>query len=234
VQELKAGFVASFVDVIAPLTPADIKALRLGRSLKFQPRETGVSVLVDWATIWRLIEDDALPAERFVVTYRGNTVAPGFYRDDGKMNAGRLALLIEQGVSVITRKINLHVSAVATVCRDAAAHSIPIRTVGAIMTTGVGGALHTHYDADDLIIVQTEGTKRWRIYTPRETDLTADRSGKTSPQTMPVFDEVLRPGDVLYLPAGYWHGCENGPGRSLHLGLFLPPPIRGGEVPQDG
>jgi ribosomal protein L16 Arg81 hydroxylase len=34
----------------------------------------------------------------------------------------------------------------------------------------------------------------------------------------------LQPGDLLFLPAGYWHHCENGPERSLHLGIFLIPP----------
>ena len=40
----------------------------------------------------------------------------------------------------------------------------------------------------------------------------------------PIFDEVLNPGDFLFLPGGNWHRCENGPGRSLHLGFFFQPP----------
>ena len=44
------------------------------------------------------------------------------------------------------------------------------------------------------------------------------------PESDPVFDEVLREGDVLLLPGGNWHHCENGPGRSVHVGIFLIPP----------
>jgi len=35
---------------------------------------------------------------------------------------------------------------------------------------------------------------------------------------------VLQPGDFLFVPGGNWHRCENGPGRSLHLGFFFLPP----------
>ena len=31
-------------------------------------------------------------------------------------------------------------------------------------------------------------------------------------------------GDFLFLPAGYWHRCENGPGRSLHVCIVFEPP----------
>jgi ribosomal protein L16 Arg81 hydroxylase len=39
-----------------------------------------------------------------------------------------------------------------------------------------------------------------------------------------IFDELLEAGDFLFVPGGNWHRCENGPGRSLHLGIFFQPP----------
>jgi len=38
------------------------------------------------------------------------------------------------------------------------------------------------------------------------------------------FDEVLQTGDVLFVPAGNWHHCEAGPGRSVHFSVFFLPP----------
>ena len=43
-------------------------------------------------------------------------------------------------------------------------------------------------------------------------------------ESQPLLDAVLAPGDFLFVPAGYWHRCENGDGLSLHVGIFLEPP----------
>ena len=47
---------------------------------------------------------------------------------------------------------------------------------------------------------------------------------QSPPENAPVFDEVLQPGDFLFVPAGNWHHCEAGPDRSVHLGIFIIPP----------
>jgi ribosomal protein L16 Arg81 hydroxylase len=44
------------------------------------------------------------------------------------------------------------------------------------------------------------------------------------PEQAPIFDDVLQAGDFLFVPGGNWHRCENGPGRSVHLGFFFLPP----------
>ena len=214
----------SFVDAIAPLTLDDIQTLRRSRSLKFVPRTNGAPVLLDWRTFWQLVEDDLLPVERFLVTYKTKPVAHELYRDDGKMNRERLARLFEQGISVVARGIGLHVPAIAELCRDGVAHGLAVDAAGAIVTTGTGGALRRHYDRNDIVILQQEGMKRWRIYGPPEPDPAAEKTGKSPPDTAPIFDEVLRPGDMLFLPAGYWHHCDNSSERSLHLGLAMSVP----------
>jgi ribosomal protein L16 Arg81 hydroxylase len=112
------------------------------------------------------------------------------------------------------------------VCRGARIYGIPALYAGAIVTTGAGGALHAHYDQQDLIILQVEGSKRWRIFGPRVLKPIKEPASSVPPETPPILDTVLEPGDLLFLPAGYWHVCDNGPQRSLHLGLFLRRPER--------
>jgi ribosomal protein L16 Arg81 hydroxylase len=104
---------------------------------------------------------------------------------------------------------------------------IRIVKVCAIVTTGSGRALSLHYDAKDLIIMQVEGSKRWRIYGPPVANPVIGMANETPPEGGPLFDTVLQPGDIAFMPAGYWHECDNGPDRSLHVLLLLDPPVDG-------
>jgi hypothetical protein len=218
-----------FRDLIAPLTPADLAALWLSHAFKHQRGlgEDRFCALLDWNGLWALIERGVIPAANCRVTYARKTVAPTFYADNGAFNPGRLAGLLDQGVSLIVVKLDAHVPAIAAVCREAAAFGMRIVHSGVIATTGGSGAFEAHYDVVHLIILQVEGAKRWRIYGPRVSKPNAATAAMDPPQTPPILDTVLRPGDRLFLPAGYWHSCDNGSERSLHITL-------GGGVRVDG
>jgi hypothetical protein len=72
-----------------------------------------------------------------------------------------------------------------------------------------------HTDLQDVFVVQTQGCKRWRVYAPPEpaTKLGANplARGKGAdvlePATLgaPLIDTVMRPGQLLYVPAGFPH-----------------------------
>jgi hypothetical protein len=220
-QSVKSSAATGFCDLIAPLTPADLSALWLGHTFE-HCRSSGdghFASLLDWDGLWALIERGALPPEDCRVTYARKTVAPKFYLDEGRFNPMRLAGLLDQGVSMVVVKLNAHVPTIAAACRDAASLGLRIVHAGAIVTTGREGAFEPHYDLFHLIVLQVEGSKRWRIYGPRVQEPVAELAANDPPQTPPVFETVLAPGDRLFLPAGYWHSCDNGPGRSLHIVL---------------
>lgn len=219
----------AFCDLIAPLTPDAISAFWRGRALKLQPRtgENRFAALLDWNALWRLIEDEIIPPEECRVTYGRRIVPPPFYTEQGKFNPERLARLFEQGISMIVVRLETYAPALSALLEDAASCGIRIVEAGAIVTTGGGGALKTHYDFRDIIILQVEGTKRWRIYGPRVQKPVRATHVKDPPRTPPILDTVLQPGDILFMPAGFWHVCDNGAERSLHLGLFLKPPKAG-------
>ena len=76
--------------------------------------------------------------------------------------------------------------------------------------------LAPHHDDVDVFIVQTQGEKRWKIYTPlarlpreHSEDLERDRLGKA------VLDVTLKKGDVLYLPRGWVHEVRAFGGRAF-------------------
>ncbi|MCR5878156.1 cupin domain-containing protein [Phenylobacterium sp. J367] len=67
-----------------------------------------------------------------------------------------------------------------------------------------------------------EGTKRWRLYGSTRPAPTrkAETSGHERPAD-PVDELDLAPGDVLYLPRGYWHAAQGRGEPTLHLTVGL-------------
>ena len=80
-----------------------------------------------------------------------------------------------------------------------------------------------HYDTHDVLILQIEGEKEWFIYPetipyPMPQQFSADQ---LPPDTDPYLQQILTPGDVLYIPRGHWHyaiACET---ASLHLTIGI-------------
>ncbi|GAA3304235.1 cupin domain-containing protein [Streptomyces cinereospinus] len=76
-----------------------------------------------------------------------------------------------------------------------------------------------HWDDHDVVVVQLHGSKRWRLWgVTREAPTFRDVESPEEPEGDPVADLVLSPGDVLYLPRGWWHSVTADQGtESLHL-----------------
>jgi ribosomal protein L16 Arg81 hydroxylase len=87
---------------------------------------------------------------------------------------------------------------------------------------GVTQGFDVHWDDHDVLVVQVEGRKRWTLYgatrpSPTRRDLHAEH---VRPET-PLEEIVLEPGDLLYLPRGYWHAAVGLGGPTLHLTVGL-------------
>ncbi|MEV5450211.1 cupin domain-containing protein [Streptomyces sp. NPDC052535] len=76
-----------------------------------------------------------------------------------------------------------------------------------------------HWDDHDVLVLQLDGAKRWRIYGPtREAPLHRDTDIPEPPPNEPLAELVLNEGDMLYLPRGWWHAVAATEGvHSLHL-----------------
>lgn len=85
-----------------------------------------------------------------------------------------------------------------------------------------------HYDPEDVFIVQTHGSKEyqlrkntvnpWPLLQQMPKDLKVER------ETQPVWSCVLRPGDWLYIPTGWWHSARGVEGDSITLAIGLMTP----------
>ena len=79
-----------------------------------------------------------------------------------------------------------------------------------------------HWDSHDVVIVQIDGNKHWRIYRPtRPAPLDRDiETNHTEPSEV-AMDLVMQPGDMLYIPRGWWHDAIASGVPSMHLTIAL-------------
>jgi ribosomal protein L16 Arg81 hydroxylase len=142
------------------------------------------------------------------------------------VDVSKLLAFLNHGFSLSVARINDYAPHLKTLCQSIRSTLREQIKVGAIVTTGKGGAFKLHFDPEDLIILQVEGRKRWKIFGPPVVNPVAGMKSSITPppEDRLLFDEILEAGDFLFLPAGNWHRCENESPRSLHLGIFFQPP----------
>lgn len=70
-----------------------------------------------------------------------------------------------------------------------------------------GGSVGKHFDFYDVFLVQGYGHRRWQLgqMCDESTEFVADQPLKLLSQMNVDFDEVLAPGDLLYVPPGLAH-----------------------------
>jgi len=82
-----------------------------------------------------------------------------------------------------------------------------------------------HYDAEDVFILQTVGSKEWWLrkntVNPWPLVETLPTNMRHGGEIMPVLRCLLAAGDWLYIPGGYWHRTEAGEeSLSLSVGVL--------------
>jgi hypothetical protein len=91
-------------------------------------------------------------------------------------------------------------------------------------------AFGTHFDHHDVMVIQTEGEKVWNLYENRASnpidppadDETTRRWFAQSRGTL-MSAIRMKPGDVLYLPRGWYHDALATDGASLHVTFAITP-----------
>lgn len=70
-----------------------------------------------------------------------------------------------------------------------------------------GGSVGRHYDQYDVFLVQGYGQRRWQLgqYCAADCEIMPDQPLRLLPAMDVIFDEVLSPGDLLYVPPTLSH-----------------------------
>jgi ribosomal protein L16 Arg81 hydroxylase len=218
-------------ELVAPMAKRGFLSMLRQRELTFLPAShpDRFRALMDWQALVGQLERGEHPRglADIRVVKESNAVHPERWMAKSKTGIGKqidiakIEEFMADGYSLVVTPIQSYVPALAKLCEDIRAELSENIKIGVVVTTGTCGAFKLHFDPEDIIILQVQGTKRWKIYGPPVSNpVIGIPKPPPPPETEPLFDDVLRPGDLLFLPAGNWHHCENGPDRSLHLGIF--------------
>ncbi|WP_235213301.1 cupin domain-containing protein [Amycolatopsis sp. MJM2582] len=97
--------------------------------------------------------------------------------------------------------------------------------VNAYVTPPSSQGFSAHYDVHDVFVLQVAGRKRWKVHAPvhpsplRDQPWSehADAVAARARDDAAVIDEVLEPGDMMYLPRGWLHSATALGDVSAHL-----------------
>ncbi|GJL91097.1 JmjC domain-containing protein [Hyphococcus sp.] len=85
-------------------------------------------------------------------------------------------------------------------------------------------AFDSHYDDHEVFAFHIAGEKRWRIYEGRIDNPVGQPSPRPNLQQLHdqskgkvLFEQTMKPGDLLYLPRGQYHDALASGGLSLHV-----------------
>lgn len=138
--------------------------------------------------------------------------------------------LLSQGCTLGVRHADKHDAALGELARDFEADFRAPIDVHLYVTPAGRSGFGWHYDAEDVFVLQTAGSKHWELRKntvnpwPLVETLPADM--KYEREIMPLMRCALAAGDWLYIPAGYWHRTQGEEESiSLSVGVLSPAAI---------
>jgi ribosomal protein L16 Arg81 hydroxylase len=144
--------------------------------------------------------------------------------EDGRIDLPRLFALHDAGATLILSHMHEIHPPLGRFCRGLERIFLhPVQ--GNIYLTPPGAqGFRAHYDTHDVLILQVQGEKLWRLW---PTPCVPFANTHTLSENQPILDEeplsqMMRPGDVLYVPRGVLHDASSqGAQSSLHLTIGI-------------
>jgi ribosomal protein L16 Arg81 hydroxylase len=164
---------------------------------------------------FRLVKDgETLDASTYTQTIRiGGSQVERTVRPD------RVADAFADGATIVLQALHRQSGEIGRLCRGLElALTHPVQA-NAYVTPPSSQGFAVHHDTHDVFVIQTHGSKAWRVYEP-----VVELAGLDQPWTSslgesgtPILEVELTPGDVLYIPRGFPHDADARAGVSAHV-----------------
>jgi ribosomal protein L16 Arg81 hydroxylase len=229
--------------LLAPMPPARFFAEYYDRQplhLQGQPGKfasvlswRGINRLLNMTHIWSshslqlMMDGVGVPPEQYCVRSTGRDGAPVLQPDAAKLRGW-----VEKGASLVMNDVDSLSPGLAAVSEALEGAGLGKAQANVYVSFQSHKAFPAHYDTHDVWAVQVEGEKTWNIWEGR-----AD-----NPLPHPLFRNlgqahheaakgklrervVLRAGDLLYLPRGWYHDALAEAATSVHLSFGVNAPL---------
>lgn len=136
-----------------------------------------------------------------------------------------LRALFVRGLGLVIRRAEAHDEGLAALAASLVRDIPGEAHIQLFVTAGGTSGFSWHYDAEDVFIAQTHGTKTY-WFRANTVDPTPARDAqpdfaRVREERTPIMTCTLVPGDWLYLPRGFWHVARaETDSLSISLGLF--------------
>jgi ribosomal protein L16 Arg81 hydroxylase len=148
--------------------------------------------------------------------------SPGANLSEGGLEA--LYQEYRDGSTIILTFLHERWPPLRRLCQSLAAETSAAVQVNVYITPPGAQGLDTHYDSHDVFVLQTAGSKRWRVFgSPTRLPLPEHgfRPEAVQDPGPPLHDLLAHPGDLLYIPRGYVHDAASAESFSVHLTVGL-------------
>ena len=179
----------------------------------------------------RFLATDAGRAPRVSMADAGQDGSAGvpetrFLREDGRVDPARLHAAFDAGCTLVVSQFHEMHAPLARFCRGLEKVFLHAVQANIYLTPPGAQGFHAHYDTHDVLILQVQGVKQWRVWpsqpVPHPSRRLSWKRQTTTPDVPPLLP-LMQPGDALYIPRGVMHDASaQGAGEpSLHLTIGL-------------
>lgn len=133
--------------------------------------------------------------------------------------------LIDRGLTILVRHAERHDQPLGELAADFQNDFNAHVDVHMYVTPPDTHGFSWHYDAEDVFIIQTSGTKTYSLrkntVNPWPLVETIPVNMRYERELMPLMQVELRAGDWLYIPCGYWHKADTPAGDDVAISLAV-------------
>ncbi len=228
--------IASLADLLAPVSEAEFFAEWHDKKPLHVPAErpdkfAGImswEILTDclnmtaiWSasTLGMVLDKELLPPERFC-----RQAIDRDKRTVWQPDAEKVKNLLRQGASLAANDLDTLLPGMAAVA-DTLERALGGKAQSNLYCSWAAHqAFDTHYDTHEVFAVHVEGEKVWRVYENRIDRPIAHPAFKLVPQEVHhrkkggiLMELTLKPGDLLYIPRGFYHDALAASEGTLHI-----------------